>query len=493
MTETTQTTDGEGTAVAERTTPSEDEIAQIRRAGELRKERKKEIRETARALKGIQFGGIDGAHMSQETRWQVAKMCQVTGANPLTHIDILGDRIYHNADYWSDVLTTHPRYHRHEQREISESTETTLREQAEKKEARSEEVLEKADALDSDELRREAKQLYQEALDLRAEADDLELARSKYGVPEWATDAVETTIYKIAQSAPLEDIEAGEVDVEPFLVTVSEANWAGGKGEYKDEHHPNNKSFSRDPIGDANPAKTARTRSLRRAARRAFSEWMEPYQEQIERAEEAAAEDFEVLRAEAASRPAPGERQAIASGNGEPEATTSSGAKDLPVTGEVGSETSEAESEPSGGEEEPEPDLPQADATPPEENGEEDGPSTEELIDRERRAYFANLRDGPGIEDSEERHAWQEEHDLPESTKDWSLEQWRRANSILTAEAKASYKQACNALGVDPDEYARDMLDRPAKMISDFEQLTDKLSAEADQEAAEVSEQEELL
>ena len=487
MTETTQTTEGEGTAVAERTTPSEDEIAQIRRAGQLRKERKKEIRETARALKGIQFGGIDGAHMSQETRWQVAKMCQVTGANPLTHIDILGDRIYHNADYWSDVLTTHPRYHRHEQREISESTETTLREQAAKKEARSEEVLEKADALDSDELRREAKQLYQEALDLRAEADDLELARSKYGVPEWATDAVETTIYKIAQSAPLEDIEAGEVDVEPFLVTVSEANWAGGKGEYKDEHHPNNKSFSRDPIGDASPAKTARTRSLRRAARRAFSEWMEPYQEQIERAEEAAAEDFEVLRAEAASRPGPDERQAIAAESGEPEATTEDGASELPVTN-----GDESDGTPSGGEEEPEPAPPQASATPPEGDG-EDEPSTEELIDRERRAYFANLRDGPGIEDDDERHAWQEEHDLPASTTDWSLEQWRRANSILTAEAKASYKQACNALGVDPDEYARDMLDRPAKMISDFEQLTAKLSAEADQEAVEASEQEELL
>lgn len=488
MTDTTKTRDGEGTAMEERPeTPSSSEIQRIREAGELRKERKKEIKEIATAIKGLQFGNVDGAHMSPETRWQVAKMCQVTGANPLTHIDILGDTIYHNAEYWSDVLNTHPLYLKHEQREISEANQQTLENKAEELEERAEGIREKAEKLDSEKLCKKALDLVVRSEELREEADEIELARSNYGVPEWPSDVVETTIYRLVQSAPVEEIRKGEVDAGPFVITVSECNWAGGYGEYLDENNLSGPAYGKDPIGDANPAKTARTRSLRRAARRAFSEWMEQYQEQIERAEEAAARDFELIEASAESRPGPGERQAIAGESGEPEATTDDGASDLPVTN-----GDESDGTPSGGEEEPEPAPPQASATPPEGGGENE-PSTEELIDRERRAYFANLRDGPGIEDDEERHTWQEEHDLPASTTDWSLDQWRRANSILTAEAKASYKQACNALGVDPDEYARDMLDRPAKMISDFEQLTTKLSAEADQEAAEASEQEELL
>lgn len=466
MTETSQSTSLTETKLE---APQQEEINRIRKAGAFDVQRKKELREIAKTIEGLEWGtgssAVKGTSLSPATRWAMAEFCRVTRANPMQHVDVLGSRPYLNAAYWSDLINQSPYFIEYNQREISEATEEHLRDRAEK-------LKERASTLEDSDPKK-AQQYRVQAYALEDEADDLAMARTKWGVPEWATDVVETTIRRWIPAAPMDQIQSGEYegDLDIWIREVAECNWAGGKGEYKREHHANNKSFGWDPIGDADPAKTARTRSLRRAAVKAFSAWMDKYETQIHRAEEAIEAEWEILeedeQRERAALPDPGGPQAVSTGNGEPEAHTPEGAQELPVEEADGDEDAE---------------------------GDEDVPSREEMIDRNRRAFFANLRDGPGIESDEARYEWAAEHDLPESTREWSLQQWQKANKILVADARKKFLEACEAMGVeDPFEYAHGHLERPPKMISDYRDLTSKLSAAADQEAADDAEQGSLV
>lgn len=475
---TDETQDTESTAVAKRE-DSGDAAEKLGAEGRARLERIRETRELSKSIKGIQFGDVNGAGLPAATRYQIAKMCLVMGAEPSQHVDILGGRPYFNAAYWAEEINSHPRYVNHNQREISERTEEQLRETAAEKE-------ELADDFEEKGLEDRARRVREEAADLLEEATELPLLREKFGVPEWATHAVVTTIERFVSSAPMEEIHAGRQDPDPWIKEVQECNWAGGKGEHKRKHESDNTSFSWDPIGDANPGKTARTRSLRRAAVKAFPAWREKFNQYREKIERLIEREQALMAEEGADVP-DGGPQAVSTGNGEPELASPAEARALPE----GGEEPEAVSEDEASEAEPAP-APSASSTAPgetDDEGEDDEDEELSPVDIERRAYFANLRDGPGITEDEARYAWQEEQGLPSSTKEWELAHWRQANRTLTAEAREEYQQACEALDIDPDAFAEGHLDRPAKMIRDYEQLTEKLEeTPVGDEAEEASE-----
>lgn len=467
---------GTGTAVAKRDGLDRSELDRIRREGRLRAERKKELREIYNSIKGVQFGNVKGYQMSEATRYQVARLCFVTGADPSRHVDIMGNAPYLNGEFYAEKINTHQRFVGYNQREISEDTEEELRDAADKKRERAASYLQKAEELGDDSFRERAIRMEREAADLEEEADDLPVARAKWGVPDWATDVVETTIRRFKEAAPLEEIQSGRIDQEPWIHEVRECNWAGGKGEHKAQHHPDNKSFKKDPIGDADPAKSARTRSLRRCAVRAFPAWMEKFEELKREAEKAISADIDLM--EAADRPElPGEDgpQAL-TGSGEPEVRSTEGARSLPEEEASGAESSEAEPAASDS------------------GGTEDDGSDPEEIDRQRKAYFANLRDGPGITDDEARYEWQDTHDLPSSTTDWALEHWQTANRLLVAEARRAYVQACDALDVDAESFAEDALGfSPPMTIGQYRELTERLeTVVVDEDGQTVEDQPEM-
>lgn len=485
-----------GTAVARREEGGGSEMEKLGAEGRARLERIRETKELSRAIQGIQFGDVDGSGLSPATRYQIAKMCIVMEAEPSQHVDILGGQPYFNAAYWAEEINSHERYVDHNQREISEATEEQLRETAASKRELASDFDELAEADGDEDLAARARRLKREAAELEEEATELPLLRQKYGVPDWATHVVETTIERFVSSAPMEEIHAGRQDPEPWIKAVAECNWAGGKGDHKAEHEKGNKAFGWDPIGDANPAKSARTRSLRRCAVKAFPAWREKfrqYRDKIERL----IEREQALMAEYGDDLPDGGPPALSTAGGEPEAASSEGARALPE-GEASAEEPEVVSEAEASEAEPAP-APSASSTAPGETeaGEDDEEEDAELspVEIERRAYFRNLRDA-GItpkgmseeERREARYAWQEEQGLPQSTKDWELAHWRQANRTLTAEVRKTYQEACEVLDIDADRLAEGHLDRPARMIRDYESLIEKLESASTEELEDAME-----
>lgn len=311
----------QGTALAPIEPPTDDQIAQIRRRGAIAVAQRQEISKIEKQLAGLEWGTgtavVRGSDLSPMTRAVFAEFCAITRANPMYHVDVLGGRPYLNANYWSDRINAEPLFVRFEQRDLSPSVEQALRERAKAHR----DVAEQLAASTSDEAaRRRAK-----ALDLEEEADDIALARAQWSAPAWATVVIQTTIYRFIDATPIDAIRRGEItDFERWIVPVPECNWAGGKTTGKN-----------DPVGNAEPAKTARTRSLRRAAVRAFSAWMQQYEQQIRRAEEALEAEWEEIREERtetrAALPRSGEAQAVRTGNGEPSAARVIDAEPLPV------------------------------------------------------------------------------------------------------------------------------------------------------------------
>lgn len=305
----------QGTAVTT-TAQEHPEVQALKAAGALAVERQRALNATTKQLAGMKFGEVSGGTLSPETRYAIAQLCQLTGANAGLHLYILGGRPYLNADYWAQVVARQPTLIEYEQIELSPQHSATLRKLAAEAEAdASAETDESAIA----ELREEARAH-------RRAARGIDRARSHYGIPDNALAAYETVIRRYAEHAPLAAIRTGQVDGGAFVQEVREANWVAAKGQ------------RRDPVGEARPHETARTRSLRRAARAAFSTTLAPMEDELRKLENAIEAEFEVIGTERAeqraSLPAEGERLALRVGAGEPVAAKVEAAK-----AEVGTRT----------------------------------------------------------------------------------------------------------------------------------------------------------
>lgn len=206
-----------------------DQFSQIALQGKAMVDRDRAIRAVYKDMQALEWGKA----LSPHTKAVLAGFCVDVGANLAYHVDNLGGKPYLNANYWSDRINGEPHYMGHEQVNIS------------------------------------------------ADPD----ARAEWGVPEWAQQAVVTTIRRLANIAPIEAIRAGRVtDLAPYLYTVAECNWAGGRPST---------DTKKDPIGNAEPAKTARTRSLRRCAARAFEAIRIETDAMVKRAEETLRAEWE--------------------------------------------------------------------------------------------------------------------------------------------------------------------------------------------------------
>lgn len=364
-----------------------------------------EVNQIFRELHGMTWGSgnslVSGNQFSKGMLSAFAKFCHITGANPLIHVDILGGKPYLNAVFWMDKLNTHERFHHHEQRDLSPSVEQALRERAE----RHRELAARMTEGDADAVKRLGM-----AIDLEDEADDLALDRAKWSPRETATVVVETRILRFINAAPMDAIRAGEItDLEPWLAWVPECNWAGGMGDTMKA------SKKWDPVGDANPGTTARTRSLKRCATKSFPAWMDGQKEQLDRAEAIIEAEWELVtadnEAERAANPPPTGPQAV-TGTGEPSAAAIEDAEELPVE-EVSSEPAE----------------------PPFDT------------DDARKRLFATLREA-GITNDKDRKAWSKENGLPVSTKQWGREEYERVQELIVGPVRDSViEQAGDGLG----------------------------------------------
>lgn len=415
--------------------PTDEEIERIRKGGRSVVAHREEINRLAQQIEGMEWGSgkdvVKGTMFSPATRRAFAEFCKITKANPLHHVYVLGGKPYLNGDYWSDRINADPYFHHFEQRDLSPSVDKALRERA-KRHGQIAGQLEGEEAAE-----RRAR-----AIDLEEEADDIALARAQWSPPDGVRVVIETTIYRFMNQAPLDAIERGEVpDFERYLIEVSECNWAGGKG--------------RDPVGDAHPALTARTRSLRRAAIRAFPAWMQGYEAQMKKAESIIDAEFEIIRednnAERESLPVEGEPQAARTGSGEPGAANANGAQPLPDANGAALESA----------------------------GDDDFDA-----DDARKRYFATLRDA-GVED---RKAWQVENGLPASTKAWGEAEYERALEILVKPTKEKFRIGCRMAGLEEDAVAQEILDREPDTLRDYQELLRHVNRLVDQEDDEQTE-----
>jgi len=387
--------------------PTDSEIEAIKKQGSQMIAYKDTLRDIERMIDGKEWKAgssvVKGDSLSPATKHAFAVFCTITGANPITQVDILGGGPYLNAEYWKDKINIDPHHYNFVQRDISPSVEEGLR-------ARAKELRDLAVEI-KDANPAKAAELRANAIDKDDEANEIRELRIGYSVPEWAQVVVETTIRRFIKIAPLEKIQSGEITViEPYLIQVKGCNWAGGRPIQKGKRRDGSfYEYQPDPVGEAEPAKTAFTRSLRRTANMAYSAWANDFNAQIEKAEKAIAAEFEIISEESDGAPAPGEPQAIHTGNGEPEAATEEGAVDLPEAGGISGEQEEPETAPS--------------------HSSEEEPVGFDVNDA-RKKYFAMLREANLTAD---RKNWQVENYLPESTTEWTEDDYETAFGLLEA------------------------------------------------------------
>jgi hypothetical protein len=443
--------------VEEAKAPTDHEIEQIRQRGHALVAHKQEVGRLFKLISGLEWGTgssmvVRGSEMSEATRYAFAEFCKVTKANPLLHVDVLGGKPYLNANYWSDRINSDPFFHHFEQRDLSPSVEKALRERA----ARHRAVA--AELRDADKA--EAGRRLALALDIEDEADQLALDRAKWGAPEWATSVVETRIIRFIQVAPLDSIRRGDVAaVDAFLVAVPECNWAGNRPLAKKRRKDGTEyEYQPDPIGNVEPEKTARTRSLRRAATRSFPAWMQAYEEQIRKAEDALEAEWEVLKSEAievrAALPAANGPQAVLIGAGEPKAANGNGAKPLPVE-----EPEKLVAKPA---EVPAPEKPAFDPA------------------AAGRAFFGALHDA-GVSEAD-RKKWAADHGLPESTKVWTEQDHAKALEVLLGPERKKLSDGAQLVGLNPEQLARERFSKGmlALTMAELRQLNVEIGARAD-------------
>lgn len=361
------------------TAPADTEIESLRQRGAIEVAHRREVSKLKNQIAGTEWG----KGLSIQTQSLIAEFAKVVRANVLTHIDVLGGTVYLNSAYWIDLANQQPLFHHYEQRDLSPSVEVALRERAKRQRAAAAELP----------VGEEKSERIRRALDIEDEADDVALARAKWSPREGAIVVIETSVFRYV-NAVLALIQEGKVpEGDGYVVKVMECNWAGGFGVQQRPKKAGGTYTVSDPIGDADPSKTARTRSLRRALTKAFSAWMSQYDRQIEKAEEYMEAEFEVI----SSSPARPAHATLEIGSGEVVEV---------ATGEV-TQSVETQAE-----------LPVA-------------PVAEEKDDFDykdaTKRIMATFRDA-GIKD---RQAWSKANNLSESTKEWKPDDFRRAWTLL--------------------------------------------------------------
>lgn len=418
MTDTSNTS--ESTAVAVQDSP---ELKALKIEGREAVARTMELARIRKQIEGMEWGSgyslVKGADLSGSSQHAIAQLVKLTGCNIALHLYILGGRPYLNADYWRERVAGQRAFVRDEQRNLSLRHIDEVR------------ALASQAASDGDN---------EDATRLRRKARALSEARSHYSPPAWATEVYETIIYRYRENAPLDEIKAGTVDGEPWIEEHRECNWAGNKPKGR---KANGGEYDADPVGNAEPAKTARSRSYRRCAVGAFQATLAPIEAQLRKLEDAIEGEFEVIssdrRVEAASRPGERETQAVLS-SGEPEARSAQGAQDLPTREPAGKAWNANDA---------------------------------------RKRLFATLRDA-GIEESG-RKAWQAENDLPSSTSEWGEAEYDRAISILTEPVVEAVNEAAGMLGIeDVSAFALERLGHAPDTLKDWKEVLRAMNAMAD-------------
>jgi hypothetical protein len=417
--------------------PSDSEIrgiADVRRRAAVQKQFQEEVNKLYRTIAGLTWGSgnqmVRGSQLSEGTRYALAEFCRVTRANPLIHIDILGGKPFHNAKYYSDLLNNNDFFISYTQKDLSPSVEEAYRAQATRYRETAMQLSEGA--------ARDERLL--EALDLEDEADNIALARAQWSPRENATCVIETTIRRFYNAAPIELIRAGKItDVEPYVTTIQECHWAGGMEKSMAE------ARKYDPIGDAFPSLTARTRSLRRCATKAFSAWLQPYEDQLEKARTVIEADFEIIDQEQADRRDEVRNATVV--DGEAQAATEATAGRLAVAREL----------PLAGQEEVEP-SPPTEVPPARPAKNATDPVTTEAFDRNnaRKRLFATLRDAGVPEDG--RKEWAKAQELPASTSLWTEEDFSRAQEVLMGGIVEEVTAAAEIMGVTVADVSLELL-----------------------------------
>jgi hypothetical protein len=150
-----------------------------------------------------------GKNISPVARQAVVRYSMEIGADPVRHIYVLGGAVYLNAAFWMEIVAANPKFVRSETRFIHVDPRATPE-----------------------------------------EADKRRVERVTYGAPEEAKGAAVVVLFYEGRG--------------PFVGV----NWAGcGKKS------PNDSSKWQDPVGEAEPTKTAESRAYRRAAIKAEPAW----------------------------------------------------------------------------------------------------------------------------------------------------------------------------------------------------------------------------
>lgn len=389
----------------------------IERAGAREVEERRTLQQIAKQIEGTQWGSgnsvVKGDGYSESTRMALARYCQVAGADPQRHVEILGGKPWLNDRYYVDLCASDPHYIDYEQENIS--------------------------------------------------AD--QKARSKWGVPKWASHVFLTRIRRFIPIAPLEKIRSGEItEFDQYVTTVEEVNYAGDRPV---KTARSGKTYQPDPIGNEEPDKTARTRSHRRCAAKAFAA-IRRHSDEIERAERILEAEYEIVQNDRAkgrdSLPSPGGPQAVSTAGGEAEAANPRNARPLPVDGE------------------PEPEPVEAEVVEEDEGqgeGEEAAAEAAEEafdVDDYRKRLFATLRDAE-IKGTA-RKDWAEANDLPRSTKEWGKADYEKAFELLVGPVRDEVKSLAESLGEDVESLSLKVLEKGyPEFLKDWKALLGMLRA----------------
>lgn len=348
------------------------ELSKIRQAGSYAVARQKELNAVTRMLAGMKWGDVSGGNLSEATRYAIARICLAYDADPSLHMDILGGKVYLNATYYEREINSLPNLKGWDQHNISAKYTVELRKQAQQ-------LVKEAADLGMPELKEQARELM-------AKATYGDQRRAFYEVPDGALAVYETEIQFL--------------DRDP----VREANWAG---------------VGSDPVGKAHPAKTARTRSIRRAGRKASRRLQTVEEKALQHGIEA---EWEIVqddnRAAVGALPLPSGPQAVRTGHGEPEAANPAGARELPVENAGVASTVTPN------------------VTPPAFDH-----------DQARKGFMANLT-AAGIK-GDARKVWCKKLDLPESTKDFTPENYATALEALVGPTRDAVTEKAAELGYE--------------------------------------------
>jgi len=201
-----------------------------------------------------------GQQLSDHARFAMARWCAAAGIDPVRHIDVLGGRIYDNANLYIDKLAATPEFlydevvilapldHRKIDPALVGGEESAAR------------------------LRAQQQAINAHRLALQME---YEIPSDINNFPDNAAAALVRLYFRDGSM-------------------VEGVNWAGSRGRTKGKHES---TF--DPVGDIEPVKTAITRAFRKAAKKKVPVWFKrgEFGELFERAEGLIAEGREMLKA----------------------------------------------------------------------------------------------------------------------------------------------------------------------------------------------------